>query len=127
MAAGIGASGAPCSVRAVCSDRRPSLPWTFPESTGPTIPRRGKGAADRPPAALPQNRVLGPAARSSSEKGGPKAARSQNRVSSSGSVRRLVRGLVGRSFVGGGGRGDVDLDPVQQVVGHLQGLVVLGI
>src|ERR1700686_1856188 len=63
MAAGIGASGAPCSVRAVCSDRRPSLPWTFPESIGPTIPRRGKGAADSGPRP-PRKTLVGAAARS---------------------------------------------------------------
>src|ERR1700686_382230 len=41
MATGIGASGACAPVRAACSDRRPSLPWTSPNQPG----RRYHGGA----------------------------------------------------------------------------------
>src|ERR1700743_830168 len=79
MATEIVASGAPSSVQAVCSDRRPSLPSALPESIGWRIPRRGKTKADW--AALwrsAQKRVRLASVEPDSKKGGPKAALSQN-------------------------------------------------
>src|ERR1017187_3979561 len=62
-----------------------------------------------------------------SKKGGPKAALFAKAVSRAGSVRDLVGRLVDRGLVAGGRRGGIDLDAVQQIGGHLQGLVVLGV
>src|SRR3984893_12075251 len=101
----------------------------LPESAGPTIPRRGKAAAD-PAHRAPAKANLGFAALSrrdpSRKKGGPKAALFA-KAGQAGSVRLFVGGLVDRRLVTGGRRGRIDLDAVEQVVGHLQRLVVLGV
>src|SRR5260370_34529718 len=101
----------------------------LPESPGRTIPRPGKSAADTPPWRPRKSPFWAPA--NHPDHPAKRAARrppfSKKPLAEPKSVRRLVWGLVGRSLVGGGRRGRVDLDAVQQIVRHLQGLVVLGV
>src|SRR5712672_4694971 len=135
MATGIGASGAPYPVRAACSDRRPFLPWTSPNqldedtTAGRDRDHREAGRGDAPLRSAREKslQALRGAIRTASKKGGPKAALSAKAVSRTESVRRLVGRLVGRGLVGGRRRGQVDLDAVQEIARHLQGLVVLGV
>src|ERR1019366_8281888 len=101
----------------------------LPESARPTIPRPGRPRQIQRCGSLAnayfglRRAQSGP----SNKKSGPKAAPFAKAVSWAGSVRDLVGRLVDRSLVAGGRRGGIDLDAVQQIVRHLQGLVVLGV
>src|SRR6266436_4328968 len=106
MATGIGASGAPCPVRAVCSDRRPSLPWTSPnQPDDDTTARQGLG---RPGAGRFRKSRLGPPTKRFGAQTGGQTKRATRRPPPflnadkprPRSVRRLVGRLVGRRLVG---------------------------
>src|SRR6266851_1948517 len=96
----------------------------LPESTGADDTTAGQGRGRYAAAAASQRHDSGP----SSKKGDPKAALFAEAVQLGlKSVRRLVGSFVARTLVGGGRRGGIDLDAVEQIGRHLQGLVVLGV
>src|SRR5258707_5135660 len=101
MATGIGASGAPCPVRAACSDRRPSLPWTSPNQPG-HVTTEGQDRDHREAGpwrcAMRSARerllqALRYAIRTASKKGGPKAAFSAKLLAGPGQFAALLAGL----------------------------------
>ena len=119
---------APSSVRAACSDRRPSLPWTSPNQPGR---RYHGGARPRQQPVRPQKPPVqaAPRIRTGNKKGGPKAALfAKSLVSRPDQFAALLAGLSIAALSPVRRRASaVDLDAVQQVVGHLQRLVVLGV
>src|SRR5258707_15796607 len=127
MATGIGASVAPSPVRAACSDRRPSLPWTSPNQPDEDT-TAGQGLGRSGAAELRKTRFRLRAEQSGppQTKGRPEGRPFRKKlVSSVALVRRFVGRLIRRVLVGGGRRGQADLCAVQESGGHLSGLVSL--
>src|SRR6266851_4113528 len=102
----------------------------LPESTGADDTTAGQGRG-RYAAAAPSQRPISGATVSRARHQANRAARrppfSLKLFSWLGSIRRLVGILVARTLVGGGRRGGIDLDAVEQIGRHLQGFVVLGV
>src|SRR5216683_1125758 len=102
----------------------------LPESTGADDTTAGQGRGRYAAAAASQRPISG-ATVSRAPHQAKRAARrppfSLKLFSWLGSIRRLVGSLVARTLVGGGRRGGIDLDAVEQIGRHLQGFVVLGV